>query len=91
MIEATNLPDTDTAFFNISGKDFTDPFAVLDVGTARVLKTKYINNELNPKWDEKFDIYVCHQASAVTFKVRIDRRIHLILSLAQCTVRTFFI
>ena len=70
MIEATNLPDTDTAFFNISGKDFTDPFAVLEVGTTRILKTKYINNNLNPKWDELFNVDVCHHASAFTFKIK---------------------
>ena len=70
VIEATNLPDTDTAFFNISGKDFTDPFAVLEVGTTRILKTKYINNDLDPKWDEKFDIDLCHHASVLIFKVK---------------------
>ena len=70
MIEAQNLPDTDTAFFNISSKDYTDPFVTCDFGAARLLKTKYINNCLNPRWDEKFDLYVCHQASTFDIKVR---------------------
>ena len=70
MIEAQNLPDTDTAFFNISNKDYTDPFATLEVGTARLLKTKYVNNDLSPRWDEKFNLNVCHRASVFEFKVR---------------------
>ena len=70
VIEAKNLPNTDTAFFNIFSKDVTDPFLVCEVGTNCILKTKYINNNLNPKWDEKFDIDLCHHASEFIFKVK---------------------
>ena len=70
VIEARNLPDTDRAFFNIFGKDVTDPFVVCEVGPNCILKTKYINNDLDPKWDEKFDIDLCHHASVLIFKVK---------------------
>ena len=70
VIEARNLPNTDTAFFNIFSKDVTDPFVVCEVGPNCILKTKYINNNLNPKWDEKFDIDLCHHASELIFKVK---------------------
>ena len=70
VIEARNLPDRDRAFFNIFGKDVTDPFVVCEVGPTCILKTKYINNDLDPKWDEKFDIDLCHHASVLIFKVQ---------------------
>jgi hypothetical protein len=40
IIEAENLPDTDTAFFNINGKDCTDPYVVGELGHARLFKTR---------------------------------------------------
>ena len=70
MIEARNLPDKDSAFFDISKGDLTDGFVTCHLGVARLLKTKYINNDLNPKWDEKFDVYVCHHATTFDIKVR---------------------
>ena len=70
VIEARNLPNHDRAFFNIFGKDVTDPFVVCEVGPTCILKTKYINNDLDPKWDEKFDIDLCHHASVLIFKVK---------------------
>ena len=70
IIEARDLPDTDTAFFNISSKDLTDPFVTGDLGTANLFKTKYINSNLNPYWNEEFDVYVCHTASSLTVNVR---------------------
>ena len=52
VIAAQDLPDTDTAFFNIDRGDKTDPYVTGDLGTARLFKTKYIKNELNPTWNE---------------------------------------
>lgn len=70
VIEAEGLPDTDTAFFNIDGDDYTDAYITADLGTARLFKTKYIPNSLNPRWDEHFNLYVCHYATCLTLKVK---------------------
>ena len=70
---ARDLPDTDAAFFNIDGKDYTDPYVIGDFGTARLFKTRYICNSLNPEWkdpEEIFDVYVCHQASSLKIQVK---------------------
>lgn len=75
IICAEDLPDTDTTFFNIDGKDCTDAYVTGDLGLARLFKTKYIANDLNPTWDETFDLYVCHHASC--FEVRIKDKEHV--------------
>ena len=70
VIEAQDLPDTDTAFFNIDYGDLTDPYVTGDLGPARLFKTRYIPNCLSPVWDEKFNIYVCHPATNFILKVK---------------------
>ena len=60
---ASNLPDTDGVY------NKTDPYVVCQVGSARLLKTKYVENCLEPKWDEKFDVFVCHYVKEFNFKV----------------------
>jgi hypothetical protein len=40
VISAEDLPDTDTAFFNIDGKDVTDPYVTGDLGYARIFKVQ---------------------------------------------------
>ncbi len=79
IIEAADLPDTDTAFFNIDGKDFTDAYVTGDLGEARLFKTKYIPNELNPHWDEKFNIHVCHHATSLNLRVGLYSKVLKIL------------
>ena len=78
IIQAADLPDTDTAFWNIDRKDFTDPYVTGDLGTARLFKTRYISNSLNPEWndpEEIFDVYVCHHASS--FNIRLKDKEHI--------------
>ena len=70
IIAAEDLPDTDTAFFNIDGKDVTDPYVTGDFGYARLFKTRYIANDLNPQFDEIFNVYVCHHASSLAIRVK---------------------
>ena len=60
--KAVDLPDTDTAFWNIDRKDFTDPYVTGDLGEARIFKSRYILNDLNPVWEETFNVHVCHHA-----------------------------
>ena len=67
---AEKLPDTDTSFFNIDNDDYTDPFVVGELGPQWLFKTKYINNTLNPVWDETFSIPVCQKAEVITISVR---------------------
>ena len=67
---AENLPDTDTAFFNIAKKDQTDPFVSCEIGDEWLFKTFYINNTLNPVWEETYSIPVCHEAKTIVINVR---------------------
>ena len=75
VIEAADLPDTDNCLFDISKGDWTDPFVVCYLGQTPLLKTAYLPNNLNPKWDEKFTIPVCHRASSI--KVVVHDREHV--------------
>ncbi|XP_076067966.1 uncharacterized protein LOC143040640 [Oratosquilla oratoria] len=70
LIEAEDLPDCDTAFFNLDPKDTSDPFAQVSIGSCVVCKTAYINNDLSPKWQESFTIPVCHFADALEIQVK---------------------
>ena len=38
------------------GKDKTDPFVSGALGAARIFKTRVIDNDLNPVWDETFSV-----------------------------------
>ena len=67
---AEDLPDTDTAFWNISKKDKTDPFVSAEFGPQWLFKTRYINNTLNPVWEERFSLPVCQVADVITISVR---------------------
>jgi len=75
VIEAADLPDTDTAFFSIDRGDATDAFVIISLGETPLLKTAYIPNNLNPRWNEKFSLPVCHRASSL--KVMIRDREHV--------------
>lgn len=86
VIAAEDLPDTDTAFFNIDGKDVTDPYVVGSLGPARLFKTKYIANELNPNWDERFDILLCHHASSLNIDVKDKEHVGDTF-IASCKIR----
>jgi len=70
VIEAKDLPDTDNAFFNISRGDLTDPYVELELADTSLIKTSVIRNSLNPHWDEKFTVPLCHNASHFIAKVR---------------------
>ena len=59
---AEGLHDTDTAFWNIDRKVFTDPYVTGDLGEDRIFKTRYILNSLDPVWEQTFNIHVCHHA-----------------------------
>ena len=52
---AKNLPDTDSAFFNIADhfgeKDLTDPLVSIEIDGKEKFRTHHINNTLNPIWE----------------------------------------
>jgi len=70
--EARDLPDTDNMFFSklINSKDVTDSFVTAHLGNCRILMTSVKDNSLNPVWNERFVVPVCHLASGVVFKIR---------------------
>lgn len=69
LIEAENLPDMDTAFFNVDGKDTSDPYAQVVLGNCVICKSAYINNDTSPKWQESYRIPVCHPAEEIRVMV----------------------
>ena len=69
LIEAQDLPDTDTAFWNLSGKDTSDPLAQVKIGTNVICKTACVNNNLNPVWNEQYRIPICHEVEFLTVMV----------------------
>ena len=74
IIEAKDLPNVDTSFFKRK-KDVTDPYVsvetyVGDKETDRLAKTKTIDNDLNPKWLENFDIEICHELDYIKFMIK---------------------
>ena len=75
LISAQDLPDTDKFLFNVVGGDLTDPYVEAFLGNARIFKSRYVKNELNPLWNETFKIYVCHHASSLVFKIKDKEQI----------------
>ncbi|CAL4065000.1 unnamed protein product, partial [Meganyctiphanes norvegica] len=69
LIEAKDLPDCDTAFFNIDPKDTSDPFAQVRIGACVLCKTYCVNNDLSPKWQESFKVPVCHESDELNIEV----------------------
>jgi len=68
---ARKLPDMESWLAKIaSSKDVTDPFVDVHLGKTRIAKTKIIDNDLNPVWDEEFKIAVCHKSNYLIFDVR---------------------
>ena len=69
LIEAENLPDTDRAFFNLYGKDTSDPFAQVKIGTNVICKTGHVDNNTNPVWNAHYRIPICHEVDFLTVMV----------------------
>merc|ERR1719469_50423 len=72
--EAKDLPNLDISLFRRS-KDVTDPYVVVEPyyngkKTTRVAKTRTIDNDLNPRWLEKFEVGMCHELDCIKFIVK---------------------
>lgn len=50
--------------------DVSDPFVEVMAGKHRLVKTKVINNDLNPEWNESFFVPVAHYVSELEFLVQ---------------------
>ena len=69
IIEAKDLPNLDNSFFS-SKKDVTDPYVTVETftkgkSTSRLAKTKTIDNNLCPRWLEKFEIALAHDFDSI--------------------------
>lgn len=53
VVEAKDLMKKD---INMLGRGSSDPYAVLTVG-SQTYKTKTIDNNINPQWDEWFEVF----------------------------------
>ena len=47
------------------------------LGAARIFKTRVIDNDLNPLWDETFSVDVCHHADHLRLSIRDKENINL--------------
>ncbi len=64
----------------------TDPYVAGELGHARLFKTKYVANDLNPTWDETFNVYVCHHANSLRLHVKDKEHVGAAW-IASCDVR----
>lgn len=74
VIEGKDFPDVDTTWFS-SEKDVSDTYVTVDIyaggkETCRIAKTSIINNNLSPKWNEKFRVSMCHESESILFKLK---------------------
>lgn len=57
------------------GKGTTKLYATVDIGRARVGRTRKLNEPTNPKWVESFHIYCAHVAADIIFTIKDDNPI----------------
>ena len=68
---AKNLPDMDSWMAKLVNKnDVTDAFIDVVIGNARLIKTRIIENSLNPVWHDSYRVEACHLGTSLTFRVR---------------------
>ena len=73
---AKNLPDTDSAFFNIADhigeKDLTDPLVSVEIDGKEKFRTSHINNTLNPIWesDNKYEYQAEGRINEILIKIK---------------------
>ena len=68
---AKNLPDMDSWMAKLINKnDVTDAFIDVVIGNARLIKTRIIENTVNPVWHDSYRVEACHLGTSLTFRVR---------------------
>ena len=73
IIEAKDLPNLDASFFKRK-KDVTDAYVSVEAyvdgkQSDRLAKTKTIDDNLKPRWLEKFEIELCHELDCIKFMI----------------------
>lgn len=70
IVEARDLPDTDSAFWK-SSKNVTDAFARVRLFPfgVKLAETKVVYNSLFPVWNEEFHVLACHDADYIRVDV----------------------
>ena len=48
----------------------TDSYVDVHLGKARLVRTRVIDNDLNPKFNEDYRVEVCHFANELTFDIK---------------------
>ena len=76
IIKCSNLKNLDrmgiknfTAVLGKEHRDKSDPYVSAFLEDYRLLKTRHIDDELNPRFDEDFYCYVGHHTKGITFCV----------------------
>ena len=72
VLKAEGLPNFDSSLLNRKNK--SDPFVLVGVqdvfgDTYKLSRTNTIDNNLNPEWNEKFSLPVCHDVAFIVFVV----------------------
>lgn len=68
--QARNLPDMESWFSKLSSrKNVTDAYVDVRLGSARLARTKYVADSLNPSWNETYRREVCHFTDMLRFEV----------------------
>merc|ERR1712157_581922 len=58
-----------------SNTNVTDPYVEVETHveektTGHIATTRTVKDNLNPVWDEKFEIALCHEIDSIVFKVK---------------------
>lgn len=71
VFEARDLPDMEGWVSKLVDKgDVTDSYVDVHLGKARLVRTRVIDNDLNPKFNEDYRVEVCHFANELTFDIK---------------------
>jgi hypothetical protein len=68
IVQARDLPAADVGFFDKKGGGTSDPFVQVQVGKHKV-RTKTIKKNLNPEWQEKYELKDLLQADKMLVTV----------------------
>ena len=69
--QGKDLPNMDGRLGRLSSKnDVSDPFVDVRLDNMKIFSTSVIENNLNPVWNEKGCIHVCHFVNNLIFEIK---------------------
>lgn len=80
VIEARNVEGRAPSFFRkfervvTSSVDGVDPYCSVKIGYNKIMQTPVVQNSAFPVWDSHCNLNLCHNFSAVEFRVKADKR-----------------